>query len=318
MKSRPSCLQIHTPMRVSNTLTALLPAVAWLGLAHADVPDASARELPVRWGAAGHEMAVRAAVAVLPADVPDFFQSAADQLVYLSPEPDRWRLGSRAEMRNAWAPDHYINFENVPAAALAAPDRHAYVRALMAADADRPDQEAGFLPFAIVELYQRLTTEWSLWRRERDPRRRAWIEERIVNDAGLLGHYVTDGSQPHHTTVHYNGWAEGAPNPGGFARDRSFHARFETDFVDAHVAQADVTRRVGPPSPVAGSARVAVLDYLRSTHARVGELYRLDRDVGFDPDGPSRPETSDFAAKRLAAGAEMLATLWLSAWRESR
>jgi hypothetical protein len=49
----------------------------------------------------------------------------------------------------------------------------------------------------------------------------------------------------------------------------------------------------------------------------VGELYRLDRDIGFDPDGPARSETVDFTASRLAEGAHMLAVLWLSAWEES-
>jgi hypothetical protein len=69
---------------------------------------------------------------------------------------------------------------------------------------------------------------------------------------------------------------------------------------------------------VAGEAREAVMTYLASTHARVEELYRLDRDVGFEPVGSPAPETVGFAAERLAAGAQMLAVLWLSAWEESR
>ena len=193
-----------------------------------------------------------------------------------------------------------------------------FLRALYDAGLERPERDAGFLPFRIVELYQRVVTEWRMWRAETDPERRGWIEARIINDAGLLGHYVTDGSQPHHTTIHFNGWSPGAANPGAYTEDRRFHARFERDFVEAHVTQPDVSQPVERrPGSVAGTARAAVLDYLSASHATVDALYRLDKDVGFDPDGPLHPEARDFAADRLAAGASMLAVLWHSAWDES-
>lgn len=290
--------------------TSIAASLALLGTVALPAPSA-------RWGAHGHEMAARAALAALPVDMPAFFRDAADQLVYLDPEPDRWRVTGRDEAFGAWSFDHFINLESVPDAALGARDRYAFLYAVGAAGVEEPHR-VGFLPFAIVERYQRLVTEWELWRRETDPARRSWIEARIVDEAGILGHFVTDGSNPHHTTIHYSGWADGAPNPGGYTRDRGFHARFETVFVDAHVRQQDVTRRVGPAISVAHRARAAVMSYLRSTHESVDELYRLDRDVGFDPDGPAPRETVGFAADRLAAGAQMLATLWLSAWEESR
>jgi len=285
-------------------------AMVTLGFVHAEDPTS-------RWGATGHEMAARAAVTSLPTEVPDFFRSAEEQLAYLNPEPDRWRVSSRVEMRDAWSYDHYINLEIVSEAALAAPHRYAYLAALRE-DGNRQPEQAGLLPFRIVELYQRLVTEWTLWQAETDPQRRVWIQDRIINDAGLLGHYVTDGSQPHHTTIHYDGWAGGTPNPDGYGTGRGFHGRFETAFVDAHVSQEDVSRRMERPTSIAGSVRAGVMRYLQSTHTSVEELYRLDRDVGFDPSGARRAETVDFAAERLAAGARMLAALWLSAWEESR
>ena len=75
--------------------------------------------------------------------------------------------------------------------------------------------------------------------------------------------------------------------------------------------------RRGSPASVAGAARAAVWAYIEESHSHVGELYRLDRDIGFDPDAPLKAETHDFAAGRLAAGADMLAELWWSAWLES-
>jgi hypothetical protein len=290
--------------------TSIAASLALLGAVALPAPRA-------RWGANGHEMATRAALTAVPADMPAFFREAGDQLVYLDPEPDRWRVTGRDEALGAWSFDHFINLENVPPAALEARDRYAFLSAVRAAGVEEPHR-VGFLPFAIVERYQRLVTEWELWRREADPERRSWIEARIVNDAGILGHFVTDGSNPHHATIHFNGWADGAPNPEGYTQDRGFHGRFEAAFVDAHVRQEDVTRRMGPPLSVADRARPAVMSFLRSTQEAVDELYRLDRDVGFDPGGPASAESVAFAAERLAAGAQMLAVLWLSAWEESR
>jgi hypothetical protein len=54
-----------------------------------------------------------------------------------------------------------------------------------------------------------------------------------------------------------------------------------------------------------------------AANALVDTLYRLEKEVGFDPAGPLRAETRDFTAERLAAGAAMLRTLWWSAWLES-
>ncbi|MDE2875787.1 MAG: hypothetical protein OXU69_02385 [Gemmatimonadota bacterium] len=271
------------------------------------------------WGYEGHQMAARAAAATLPGEVPAFFRAASSQLVYLNPEPDRWRVRARREMDQAFQYDHYIDLENVPEGALDAPDRFSYLRLLYEAGLERPERDAGFLPYRIMELYQRTVNGWRMWSAETDPERRQWIEERIINDAGILGHYVTDASQPHHTTIHFNGWDEDTPNPEGYTRDDGFHSRFERYFVEAHLTDADLARHmpVGEPASVAGGVREAVRRHILESHAEVETLYRLDRDVGFDPETPADPAAREFAAERLAAGARMLASLWWSAWVES-
>jgi len=279
---------------------------------------AAAEPMPRRWGYVGHEMAAAAAGSILPTELPRFFRDAGDQLVYLNPEPDRWRNRDLAEMDQAWSYDHYIDLENVPSAALNAPDRFQYLAALQNTGLEQAVRDGGFLPFRIVELYERLVTEWTMWRRTEDPARRRFIEARIVNDAGILGHYVTDAANPHHTTVHYNGWAEAAPNPEHYTLDRGFHSRFERHFVEAHVEQSDVNAHLhADPASVAGDARGAVMRHIQEAHAEVETLYRLDRDIGLDASRAVHAETRDFAAERLAAGGQMLASLWWSAWLES-
>ena len=279
---------------------------------------AATEPAPRRWGFMGHEMAAAAATTVLPSEMPAFFRDGGDQLVYLNPEPDRWRSRDLAAMDQAWSYDHYVDMENVPPGAMDAPDRYEFLAILYENGLEKPERDAGFLPYRIVEMYERLVTEWRMWRNPRSPELRPFIEARILNDAGILGHYVTVATQPHHTTIHFNGWAEGEENPENYTDDRGFHSRFERFFVEAHVQQEDVDARVqDAPVSVAGNARAAVWSHIQEAHTHVETLYRLDRDFGFDPEGESHPETRVFAADRLAAGSRMLATLWWSAWQES-
>ena len=108
----------------------------------------------------------------------------------------------------------------------------------------------------------------------------------------------------------------------GYTFDNQFHARFERYFVEAHVTDADVARWVdrGSLPPVPGGVvevRQAVLTHILESHELVETLYRLDRDVGFEPDAPADDAALAFAASRIAAGADMLAALWWWAWVES-
>jgi len=57
--------------------------------------------------------------------------------------------------------------------------------------------------------------------------------------------------------------------------------------------------------------------YLKSTQSRVERLYELDK-AGRFALGSTNVEAKRFTAERLAAGAEMLAGVWYTAWLESK
>ena len=268
---------------------------------------------PARWGDHGHRISGRVAAERLPPGMPEFFREAAAELEYLNPEPDRWRGDSLPEMRGAYRYDHFIDLELLPAGVLERADRFAYLAALQR---EGVPVDAGLLPFRIVELHQRLTTEFGRWRAATDTREREWIERRIIQDAGILGHYVTDGANPHHTSVHHNGWAEAYANPRGYTMDRTFHRRFESEFVGARVAASDVLREATAPARVIVDVRSATIAYLLSSHDQLERLYQLDRDAAFGSGNRSESHRR-FAIERLAAGALMLRDLWWSAWRNS-
>lgn len=294
------------PRRLALVAATVLVTVAAATAVHA-----------VRWGFHGHEIAGRAAATSLPAEMPAFFRAAAEQLSYLNPEPDRWRGDGFRELNEAMRYDHYIDMEVIPPDVLEAADRFEYLFALKDSGLVNPPRDAGLLHFRIVELYQGLVVEWRLWRQAaNDPERRRMIEERIINDAGILGHYVTDGANPHHTSVHHNRWAEGYPNPRGFTTEEGFHARFESIYVENNIAQSDLSPHVNERPRTLAAPRVEVMAYLQRSHTRLERLYELDLVEAWGA-GTTGAAHRAFAVERLAAGVNMLRDLWWSAYLES-
>jgi hypothetical protein len=268
------------------------------------------------WGEAGHRLTGEAAALELPPSAPAFLRNASRQLGYLNPEPDRWR--NRAErtldpaLDGATAPDHFIDMEMAPptilAAALKAPDRYGYLDTLAAAGVK--GVVMGLLPFRMLELSQQLREDFRQWRVAPDSTK-PWIEARIIDDAGILGHYVADGSNPAHTTIQYNGWT--GPNPNGYATDKRFHSRFESAYVSANIKLADVVSKMDTTARLLPDLRAAIIAYLHETNAQVEHLYKLDKAHPFDTN-TSDVEDKAFTADRLAAGAKMLRDVWWTAW----
>ena len=269
------------------------------------------------WGEKGHYLSNEAATAGLPNDMPIFFYRAFSELVYLAYDPDRWR-GAGESLDAANPPDHFLDYDWVATLQLP-PNRYKYIALLGSSGTLRQhhiyNDTVGFLPWKIAELSQQLEQEFRMWRAtppgswERDV-----IERDVVHVAGVLGHFVADGANPHHATINFNGWV--LPNPNGYATDCETHGRFESDFVSHAIDLGDVTPRLAAPKLHADYFGDAVA-FIRGSNALVERLYRIDRDGGFDVLRPVNPEGKAFAADRLAAGASLLRDYWWSAWRNS-
>lgn len=271
------------------------------------------------WGQKGHELSGLVAAKKLPEDMPKFFRKAAEQLSYLNPEPDRWRSRDESNldraMDSAYAPDHFLDMELVPEAAMKAVNRYDFTAELI--KAGQKPTTAGFVPYRMLELFQTLRIEFRLWRAEKDGNKRKWIEQRIINDAGILGHYVSDSANPHHTTIHFNGWS--GANPNGytvFSRERGIHFRFEEEFVSAKISLNDVLPLVNAAPRTIEKPREELWDYLKASNKLVEPLYILDKKEQFSATNNS-PEHKKFVAERLAVGAQMLRDLWWTAWTTS-
>jgi hypothetical protein len=265
------------------------------------------------WGRVGHDIVGEAATYGTPSEMPRFFHDAYPQLVWLSYDPDRWRrAGVSIDAVNP--PDHYLDYEYVAHLELP-PDRFEYLDLQYRTDTLRlqgiSNTSAGFLPWRIAELMQTLERQWQLWATQAMTEvERDHVERSILFISGILGHYVGDAANPHHTTMHYNGWVL-APNPEGYRNDCGTHRRFETEFVTRMVDPRDVRDLVRRPIR-RDDYFAAALELVADSHALVERLYTLDRDGAFDDTGTA--EGYDFAISRLATAASWLRDFWWSAY----
>ena len=268
------------------------------------------------WGEKGHYLSNEAATFGLPNDMPAFFYRAFPELIYLSYDPDRWR-GAGESLDAVNPPDHFLDYDWLAEVKLP-PNRYKYIAILGSTGVLRRhgiyNDALGFLPWRIAELSQRLEQLFRIWRNTRDARDRAFVERDIIHTAGVLGHFVADGANPHHASINFNGWIE--PNPNHYATDCDTHGRFETEFV-SHVMQIeDVTPHLAAPKLRTDYFGTALAEVQDSNHL-VEKLYQMDRDGGFNIFKPLQPEAKTFAAERLAVGASLLRDIWWSTWQNS-
>jgi hypothetical protein len=272
------------------------------------------------WGDEGHKIVNRAAVNAVPADMPVFFKAGIERIVYDAPEPDRWRSASEFTLKEAQEPDHFIDLERVEDLGELPDGRFEYIKLLYAKRArasENPDdflpEKVGFQPYAAVEVYGRLKVAFREYRQlkaEGKPTDAA--EQNAIFYAGWLGHYVGDAANPMHTTVNYNGWV--GPNPHGYTT-AAVHAPIETDFVNRNLAyMSDIGPLVSKPKPLEDPFRDYVA-YLESSHKLVEPIYQIEKKGGFKDAGTD--EGRVFIRGRLAAGAQMLANMYYTAWVES-
>jgi hypothetical protein len=164
-----------------------------------------------------------------------------------------------------------------------------------------------------MEIFDRLKNGFREYRQLQNRHQPTdFIERKIVFYAGWLGHYVADGSQPLHTTIHYNGWV--GANPKGYAAGGGIHAEFETVYVSRNIAMTDFANLVQAPEHIANPFG-SYIQYLRNSNKLVERVYELDKGGGFRDAGSK--EAFDFTTRRLAAGSQMLVNLWYTAWLDS-
>lgn len=285
------------------------------------------------WGGHGHRVIGVAAMEALPEEVPAFLRdpTAISQIGELSREPDRSKGAGKIHDSNRDSA-HFVDIDDAGLVMGGprfekplAPTRADYEKQLQAAGTD--SWKAGYLQYSIVDQYQQLTLDFAYWRvlvaaeaREADPGRRAWYaadraqrEGLLKMTIGALSHYVADGAQPLHTTVHYNGWNADYPNPKGYTTAK-IHGLFEGEFTRANLGLSALKGAMAPLRLCDCAIEDRTVDYILAGFSQVEPFYALEKAGAF---APADPRGVAFVLERTSAGASELRDLVVEAWRDS-
>jgi hypothetical protein len=292
------------------------------------------------WGTKGHTIVNHLAAASFAGRMPAFVTqpSSIYEIAYLGPELDTLK-----DSGESWDDDydtgHYLDLmDDGTIAGVVRIDampknRQEFNRVLETAHTNEYQQ--GYLPYAMLDGWQQLRKDFAYWRvddylaqhgatpalRLRGQQNRAIEESLIRRDLGVWGHFVGDGSQPLHVTVHFNGWGK-YPNPNGYTDDRHTHSMFESAFVNRYVSESMVAKLMKPqsafPAPAAllsqETVMASIMQYLSASAQTVPHLYDIEKAGGF---AKGSPDAVAFAASRLAVGATELRDLSVLAWQDS-
>ena len=301
------------------------------------------------WDYEGHRIVNRLALAGLPADFPAFVRepAAAERIAFLAGEPDRWRNDSDLPIKHYNGLDHYLDLEQLAYAGLDAdtvsPLRYEFAAAFAAGRAAHPErfpaidptkntdhsrEWCGFLPWSITEYYGKLRSAFSYLQTFRvagTPAEVADAGANVVYLMGVMGHYVGDGAQPLHLSVHHNGWV--GDNPHGYTTSSKFHGFIDGGFIaKAGITYDSLASRARPAGSLFEAGAVsprdpmfdAVMRYLKAQNERVEPLYRLEKAHKFDTEPPAdSSEGRAFIEEQLLRGGEMLASVWVTAWKNA-
>ena len=299
------------------------------------------------WDYEGHHAINDLALASLPKDFGGFEMTPAlkGRIEFLAGEPDRWRNVGDLPLKNFNPPDHYIDLEDLKLYDLT-PETLPMMRYDFAADIARaraahpekfppidPDKDAdhtreldGFLPWAITENYDKLKSDFSSLKAFRQyggtPEEIANAQADCIYVMGVMGHYVGDGSQPLHTTVHFNGWV--GDNPKGYTTRTTFHAWIDGGYfkktggiqVETLVGKIQPAARIANADKPDGVFRAAV-NYLVEQNKLVEPLYELEKNGQLTGEPGKGMDGLPFLDGQLGKAGQMLGNIWLTAWLEA-
>jgi Zinc dependent phospholipase C len=276
------------------------------------------------WGVRGHNEINRAAIRALPAGELDFLKAQEPWIVYLSIIPDTYRTQNEPFLKIFEDPNHGWFIEQSADLMKSPPrSRYEFIIALYQDHLRTKDnltnvRWTGTLPYAAVEHFERMQAAMRRLRAARKVKQEGvadtrFIEQEIATYIGLLGHYIGDGAMPLHDSIHHDGWQ--GDNPKNFTRDRTIHGRMESRFVELIQAKAaDFAPRIGA-ARIYVDPFAAIVKHLLDSAKLTEKVYEIDlKDKWADA---KNEEARGLVYKQLAAGAETLRNLLVTAWARS-
>ena len=280
-------------------------------LAAAVFAGALLTSLPARpWSAHGHRVISEAAVAALPAEMPDFLRHGGKTVAQASLNPDLVRLRDTPQLRSAVGPEHYLDAELLPPHLTGSLPRRRYDYLGELVRSGGNPAFVGLLPYAIEENVQRLAVAFAEYRRWSG----TWaVQMKALEIAGAVSHYAGDLEQPLHTTVHHNGRAL----PDGTSPRTGIHRL--VDSLPGRIAldAGDTQRSSGDEVPSLGELFSYIEREFGRSHRLVDRVYELEPLLSWEEPETPDPEVVAFTRERILRAAGFVAALIESAWRES-
>ncbi|MGA2869684.1 MAG: hypothetical protein ABSF34_11060 [Verrucomicrobiota bacterium] len=298
------------------------------------------------WDYEGHHAVNELALASLP---PDFgiqlTPELKNRIAFLAGEPDRWRNTPDLPLKHFNGPDHYFDLEDIQLLGLTPdtlpPLRYDFVADIALAraahpekfpkidpdhDSDHTRELDGFLPWAITENYEKLKSDFSTLKTLRQyggsPVDIANAEADCVYVMGVMGHYVGDGSQPLHTTKHFNGWV--GDNPKGYTTRQNFHAWIDGGYFKktGGIKVDQLVGQIQAATPLANAEEPDgvfhdVVAYIVEQNKYVEPLYEMEKNGQLTGVGDKGMDALPFLDGQLVKGGQMLGNLWLTAWQQA-
>jgi hypothetical protein len=255
------------------------------------------------WWVKGHESITAAAAARLPDEMPAFFRAGGKHLAHFVGDPDRWKNRETPFLRVAEEGNHYLDLEDLAGKPLPATNR--FDGGDLMRSLGKEPNKVGFLPYAIVEGYERLACAFADYRKE--PANES-IRMKCLVYGGTLAHYTTDAAMPLHTTVNF----DGIPQPDGTKKQQGIHAKIDAFPEKNNFSPEEIARGL-EPRPIT-DVWEHVMAFIKESHTHIDRCYELDAAGAFDnPTEASRA----FILERCRAGAQFTVDIWWAAWKKS-
>jgi len=260
------------------------------------------------WHGKGHELITRAAVLSLPEELPEFFRQAGPMVAHCSLDPDAFtRPIAPDQLHNQESVEHFFDLERLDGVPIP-PLRYDFLK--YCAENTLDPAGVGLLPYAVVEWTQRLSVAFAEHRRWPE---NPYIRQKALVYAGILAHYAADLNQPLHLTIHWDGKA----GEDGKSPRTGIHAK--VDALPGKLPDQPEKLASADCVPAFDQLMPAVMEQITRTHALVDRVYGLeawlvDWEDPIDPDSPP----AVFARSQARESARFIASLFLTAWRDSK
>jgi hypothetical protein len=254
------------------------------------------------WWVKGHGTITEAAASRLPEDMPAFFRAGGKHLAHLAGDPDRWKNREAAFLRPTEEPNHFLDLEDLEGKPW---PQGRYKAFDLMRELKKDPPRVGFLPYAIMEGYDRLSCAFADYRQ--DPKNET-IQMKCLVYAGTMAHYTTDAAMPLHTTRNYDGRKDA---DGKFAQ-KGIHAKIDGFPEKQNFTAEEICR--GLEAKKVENVWEYVREFILKSHEHIEKSYELDAAGAFEkPTEASRA----FIMERCRAGAQFTMDIWYAAWIRS-